>query len=170
MFNPNDMYRLNSFIPFGFVIPVLLWGTILLSDPLSVANLELEDARLSCEAEGHQLVQKGNPIILRDLGDGPEPEAIVDYLSIGCPNNSNLFCGANGCPVHLIGKNGHSQHLADGFEIVAFGNQWAVLFQMAASFCAKHDSKCCFRQVYLKNHVWIEEYKFDAEPLCSKNQ
>jgi len=149
---------------------LLFWSTILLGDPLSVANLELETARLSCVSEGQQLELRGNPIILRDLGDSPEPEAIVDYSSIRCPNNSNLYCGANGCPVHLIGKNGHSQYLTDSFEIVAFGNQWAVLFPMAASFCAKHDSKCCFRQVYLKNHVWIEEYKFDIKPLCSKNQ
>ena len=149
---------------------LLFWSTILLGDPLSVANLELETARLSCVSEGQQLELRGNPIILRDLGDSPEPEAIVDYSSIRCPNNSNLYCGANGCPVHLISKNGHSQYLTDSFEIVAFGNQWAVLFPMAASFCAKHDSKCCFRQVYLKNHVWIEEYKFDIKPLCSKNQ
>jgi hypothetical protein len=154
---------------FGLTALLLCWSTILLGGPLSEAKRELEDARLSCAAEGQKLEVTGKSIILRDLGDSPEPEAIVDYLSIGCPNNSNLFCGTNGCPVHLIGQNGHTQYLTDSFKIVAFGNQWAVLFPMAASFCAKNDSKCCFRQVYLKNHGWIEEYKFDAEPLCSKN-
>ena len=149
---------------------LLFWSTILLGDPLSVANLELETARLSCAAEGQKLEVIGKSIILRDLGDSPEPEAIVDYSSIRCPNNSNLFCGANGCPVHLISKYGNTYYLTDSFRIVAFGNQWAVLFRMAASFCAKYGSKCCFRQVYLKNHVWIEEYKFDSKPLCSKNQ
>jgi hypothetical protein len=164
------MHELKFLTDLSLTAVLLFWSTILLGDPLNKANLELETARLSCVSEGHQLVLRGTPIILKDLGDGPEPEAIVDYLSIGCPNNSNLFCGTNGCPVHLIGQNGRTQYLTDTFEIVAFGNQWAVLFQMAASFCAKHDSKCCFRQVYLKNHVWIEEYKFDSKPLCSKNQ
>jgi len=164
------MDKVKFLTTFAGMVLIFFWSTILLGDPLSVANLELETARLSCVSEGQQLELRGNPIIIRDLGDSPEPEAIVDYSAIRCPDNSNLFCGANGCPVHLIGKDGNAYYLTDTFEIVAFGNQWAVLFPMAASFCAKHESKCCFRQVYLKNHVWIEEYKFDSKPLCSKNQ
>lgn len=100
-----------------------------------VVDQTLRRASESCAAMG------GGPIsgiedALQDMdltGDGAG--WAVDFARLDCPGAASFACGSGGCRVVFAIGNHRTERMAQGWQVVAFGDRPVILVDVHGSLC-----------------------------------
>ncbi|WP_299749552.1 hypothetical protein [uncultured Tateyamaria sp.] len=112
----------------------------------------LEGVRTDCASiENGQLTVQDGAVRQVDLtGDGV-PDDIVELRLLSCSTAASLFCGTGGCGIAVIVDQRRFDFLVKAWEIVPFGQDIVLLFNVHGAECGGSNLRRCYEA-----KVWSE--------------
>lgn len=113
----------------------------------------IDEAREACsDFEGGTLSVGWGAVRRVDLDGDLRPDWALDESAFACSSAASLFCGTGGCRTHLLVGEALASFLNRGWEVVTFGRERVVLFDVHGSDCGGINPTPCVEAV-----VWDGE-------------